>query len=304
MAENQVTIENSSPLSWRILTIDISIDTVTNMAADYSEKFPRPRWLDLAIFGSVAAWICRSAWTGDGGEGWFPLVAGGFLILMHWPIRWRAEPPAMGLRRWVVPVGLFVVGNLFSVVFLQMAGWVWAWRAWTLAHVASAALPVGRSWWAFVFVFPWIVVDLPQLGWWFRLSGAATTEVVFGGLGFPVIREGTRLLVNGLPVSVEAACGGMALLQSLMVVGAIVGLWRYPTGRTFFFLLPLLPVLAWLANTGRIIVITAVGLSAGVEFSQGFFHTWGGVLATVGMLIVTVLTLQAVHGLRLIRIHR
>lgn len=257
----------------------------------------RFHWLDLAVFALAAGWICRSLPRMEGGEAWFPIVAALFLIFIHWPVRWRPRARELPAWRWVEPVLVFGAGNLLSILVLEMAGWVWAWRMWTVSRIESAALPVERSWWAWVFVFPWIPHDLSQLGWWFRLSGAAVTGEVFAGLGFPVIREGTHLLINGLPVSVDAACAGMALLQSLLVAGVILGLLMYPRGPVFFLLLPLLPLLAWLTNTARMIGITAVGLSAGVEFSQGLFHTWSGLLAIASMLALTYLALWVARQL-------
>lgn len=107
-------------------------------------------------------------------------------------------------------------------------------------------------------------------------------------LGFPVLREGTRLLVGGLPVNVEAACAGMGLLQGLLVAGVVLLLLYFPNDAIFYFLLPAIPVLAWASNTARITGITAVALSEGVEFSQGFFHTWGGLTVTAIMIGLTI----------------
>ncbi|GEM_PF-445908 len=222
-------------------------------------------------------------------------LAAGFLVFMHSPVRWKSGRLPRVLH-WTGPVALLIAGNLSGFVLPQALGWVWGFVIWTRASVASSALPVGRSWIAFLFVFPWITRDFPAVGWWFRLSGAAVSGRIFDALGFPVIREGTRLLVDGLPVNVEAACAGMGLLQSLLVAGVVLLMVYFPTGRAFYFLLPAIPVLAWVANTARITGITGVALSEGVAFSQGMFHTWGGLLVTLLMLGLTLVLLTLLRG--------
>jgi len=67
---------------------------------------------------------------------------------------------------------------------------------------------------------------------------------------------------------------------------------RYPSGPAFCWILPILPGLAWLANVSRIVLITGAGLSAGVEFSQGIFHTWGGLLVIAVMIGLTLVVFR------------
>jgi exosortase/archaeosortase family protein len=222
------------------------------------------------------------------------VLAAGFLVFMHSPVRWKPGRLPRALH-WVGPAALLVAGNLSGLVLPQALGWVWAFVLWAGASVASSALPITRSWIAFFFLFPWITHDFPVVGWWFRLSGAAVSGWIFEALGFPVLREGTRLLVGGLPVNVEAACAGTGLLQSLLVAGVVLLLVYFPTGRAFYFLLPAIPVLAWISNTARIAGITGVALSEGVAFSQGMFHTWGGLLVTLLMLGFTLALLTVLR---------
>lgn len=242
-----------------------------------------PRLACATVLAALGVWICL-----QGEEDFFSLaLAAAFLLFMHLPVRWKSTP-LPGLAAWMGPAALFVAGNLTGFILPQALGWTWAFLLWARSSVASSALPVSRSWIAFLFVFPWITHDFPGVGWWFRLSGAAVSGSVFHLLGFPVIREGTRLLVGGLPVNVEAACAGMGLLQGLLVAGVVLLLFYFPTGRTFYVLLPAIPLLAWVANTARIAGITAVALSEGVEFSQGIFHTWGGLAVIALMLGLTI----------------
>ena len=54
--------------------------------------------------------------------------------------------------------------------------------------------------------FPWITNDLNFIEFWFRLSGAWLSAQIFSFSGFSVQQNGTFLIVEGLPVSVESAC--------------------------------------------------------------------------------------------------
>ena len=248
------------------------------------------RWGAAAVLAVLGAWICLQSPDDLGASA----LALAFLLYMHRPVVWKSGPLPRP-SAWLGPAALFAAGNLAGLVLPQALGWVWALALWARASIASSALPVTRSWIAFLFVFPWITHDFPAVGWWFRLSGAAVTGTIFESLGFPVAREGTRLLVGGLPVSVEAACAGMGLLQGLLVAGVILLLVYFPKGRAFYLLLPAIPALAWVANTARIAGITAVALSEGIEFSQGLFHTWGGLAVIAVMVGLTIPLLSLVR---------
>lgn len=255
------------------------------------EPMPKATGIALAGFAATAA---LAVWQGrdpaDPGLGATALAAG-FLVFMHLPVRWRTPVEQPGWAAWLPAGLLYAVGSAAGITFVQAAGWLWAWSRWTRSAVAASALPVERSWLAFAFLFPWITRDFPAIGWWFRLSGAAVCGALFEGLGFPVEREGTSLVVGGLPVHVEAACAGMSLLQAMMVAGTVLALAFFPKSRAFFPAFAAMPVLAWAANCARITLITAVALSAGVEFSQGLFHTWGALIVIGFMLAFAIIVL-------------
>ena len=52
-------------------------------------------------------------------------------------------------------------------------------------------------------------------------------------MGFNVLHEGTRIIVQGLPVGVGEACSGMNVLQSMLIAGsALAFLFIAGTGAT------------------------------------------------------------------------
>jgi len=144
-------------------------------------------------------------------------------------------------------------------------------------------LSKARLWVLCAGAFPWVLLDLNALSWWFRLSGAWVTGIVFDTLGMDVVVRGTQLEIDGLPISVEAACGGLQVLQVLLSGGVAMTLLRFPQERLFWSMLAALPFLAWAANTFRIVIISGWGLAFGVERAAGAFHTWGALVVLVMM---------------------
>jgi exosortase len=135
--------------------------------------------------------------------------------------------------------------------------------------------------------FPWITLDLQPVGWWFRLSGAWATEHLLAGAGLHVTREGTHMLVQGMPVSVDVSCSGLKVLQSLVVAGTLLAYSLLGTSKRYWWNVILLLPLAWLANTARIMTISLAAMTFGPEFAMGLFHSWGGLMVLVLMFLVS-----------------
>jgi exosortase/archaeosortase family protein len=255
----------------------------------------------LLLLGGVGVWLCLSVLSLPEGRDTVlgALLAGGIVLFFHLPVHWRDEStsgkPPTQTAPWIYSSLLILIGGMAGLLVVQALGWAWAVKLWSERVLKGSALPLSRAWLLWFFVIPWIAHDFSLIGWWFRLSGSIVSEWVFSALGYPVFREGTNLLVGGLPVSVEAACAGLGLLQSLLVTGLLVLLILFPRGKSFWFLLPGIPLLAWMANTFRILLVTAVAMSQGVEFAQGVFHTWGGLLA---LLLMVLLSLPFLLALR------
>ena len=134
--------------------------------------------------------------------------------------------------------------------------------------------------------FPWIATDAQWLGWWFRFTGAGAAELIFSVAGFHVEREGTLLVVQGLPLAVDVACSGLNVLQAMLIAGFVVIYIKMPSGRQFWLALLLLVPLAWLANTVRILTLGITALSLGPDFAMGWFHQWGGWLVLCLMFVL------------------
>jgi exosortase/archaeosortase family protein len=236
-------------------------------------------WLGFLALGALGIWLRDRRWTSEAGDV-LPALAG--FPLMAWlgaPWRWQPGPFRLHTPSLILAALAAVVGSALGLTVLLALAWTAALWAWLQPRLAPADQTRIRRLLLLPFAaFPWIALDLQPLGWWFRLTGARATEFLFGGLGFEVSREGTHLLVQGMPIEVSAACAGMNALQSVLLAGVFLAYILLGQTKAYLWNLLLLVPLAWLANTARIVTITAAAITWGSDFAMGMFHTWGGLL--------------------------
>lgn len=230
------------------------------------------------ILAAVMIWCRDGSWLSSMADT-LPLLAG--LPLAWWlggP--WISRQPSVSVRMNLAACAAgvaFAVGWMIPTLTLMAVAWTvmaWCWGA-------AFHRPEVRRWrvvFLAVLAFPWLVVEWQQAGWWFRLSSSAVAELFFRLLQMPVVREGTRLSVMGVPIQVEVACAGWNLLQLTLLAGLVLGIREIASNRRFCIFLALLPALSWVANTVRILVLTGVALSFDVAAADGAIHGITGLL--------------------------
>lgn len=246
-------------------------------------------WVGALIALAVLIWLRDRSWFGAAEEVLPALAA---LPLFYWLGQpWNLNPGGSGpvsFPLMAVAVLLFVIGAASNLTILMAAGWTAAVWAWLSSAVDPADHSRVRRLLVLPFVaFPWITLDLQSVGWWFRLSGAWATELLLSGAGLQVTREGTQMLVQGMPVSVNVSCSGLKVLQSLVVAGTLLAYTLLGKTSKYWWNVALLLPLAWLANTARIMAISLAAMTFGPEFAMGVFHSWGGLMVLVLMFIVS-----------------
>ena len=228
----------------------------------------------LAFAGFI--WWRDTAWMSSASET-LPIAAA--LPLVYWlGAPWRFQPGDFTLRRVPLAVAgiLVVLGLALDLTFPLAAAWTLALWSWLRARVEGDHPRLRRLALLPLLAFPWLTLDLPSLGWWFRLSAAWVVDHVFGAIGFAITREGTNLLVHGLPIEVAAACSGMNSLQAMLIAGILLAVIELRGSRWFWLGVATLPALAWAANVLRVCTIVAVALGWGPGFAGGWFHETGG----------------------------
>ena len=239
----------------------------------------RSDWFYFLSLSVLAAfiWLRNTQWMSDAADTLPILVALPIFLWLGWPWKLCNQPKEFSSNRIALASTLFILGILFNLTTLLAASWTWLLFEWIAARVDPQEHPKAKKLLVLPFMaFPWIALDAQVIGWWFRISGASAASGFFTLLGAQVYREGTFLFVNQIPISVEAACSGLNTLQSMLIAGTAIAFLFLGESTKYWRNIPLLIVIAWLANTLRIIVLIAAALLVSPEFALGAFHMWGG----------------------------
>lgn len=238
------------------------------------------------LFLALFIWFRDTSWMSSSDDTLPILVALPVFVWLGWPWSFYQESPPLKPNAFIIPIVIFLAGIVTNLTLLLTLSWVWLLWVWLKNRLdPSTHSSVKKLLILPLMAFPWVALDAGQLGWWFRLSGAWVTAQVFSFLGSNVVQEGTNLLINGLPISVEAACAGLNTLQSMLIAGTVVAYVILGHTNRYWWNLPVLIAMAWLANTLRIVVLSFAALFFGTNFAMGSFHTWGGWLVLMLMFV-------------------
>lgn len=255
--------------------------------------------IGLAIMAiPVLAELARNEWiTDQGSQGPIMLVLGLWLAAREWPRRSvPARNAGLSFWRWLVPV-------LLSYVGARVTGQLWL--AW-VSVIACAALAlrlqggmdaVRKA--GFALLFLALLVPPPGL-----LTGPVIdrlnpwlAEIAIGwfrAAGVEAASSGTMLYLGPYEMQITDACAGMGSLLSLVAIGLLYLHLRYPGQLGYALaLVPLLIVIAIVANLLRIALLMLVTLMWGDGAAQGWFHPMAGLilfaLALGGLILLDAL---------------
>lgn len=234
--------------------------------------------LALLLFGGTLLWLreVKSAALP---------IADVLPLLVAWPLffqlgrpwKFRAFGPVVSVPGLALACGCLAVGWLAGMAVATALGGTLALGAWLLVRAEQPGrYGLCRLLLLPLLGFPWLA-GAGGLGWYFRLSGAWVAERCFSLTGLTLAREGTLLTVQGERLAVEAACAGLDSLQAMLLAGAVAAVMELDRSPRFWLSLPVLFAAAWLANTLRIVVISAAALSEGAAFAGGTFHALSGI---------------------------
>ncbi len=255
-------------------------------------------FLSLLFFLAIYIWL-RDLTGITSLENTLPILLSlPLFVYMGSPWKLQENPQPISYSNLVIGTAGFVLGILMDVPLLPAASWTYLLWTWLCPRVNPHDLPsVRRLMILPLFAFPWLNLEGNYIGWYFRLSGAWVTAKTFSVMGFNVLHEGTQLIVQGLPVGIGEACSGINVLQSMLIAGSALAYLYVGRLKIFWLNLVALVIIAWLANTLRIVILCITALTMGREFALGIFHTWGGCLVLFLMLCLTwaILSLQVAY---------
>jgi exosortase/archaeosortase family protein len=241
-------------------------------------------FLIILVVLALFIWFRDVSWMTSSDDTLPILVALPIFVWLGAPWEFKSHPQPLSPYRIILSVILFLIGIVANSTLILTIGWTLLLWTWLLARVESGKLPSLRKLLILpLMAFPWVSLDADRIGWWFRLSGAWAAAKFFALVGSDVTQEGTMLVVNGLPISVEVACAGLNTLQSMLISGSVVAFLILGETNRYWWNLPLLIGISWLANTVRIITISAAAVLISPKFAQGSFHQFGGWVVLIFM---------------------
>jgi len=240
----------------------------------------------LLTLAALGIWMRDTQWQQAPADT-LPLAMGlPAIALLGRPWRLADVANRVPLLAWLAGGLAFGFGWMGGVLTPMAFGWTILVGCW----IKRCFIPLpgrGRLLWIALFSFPWLVVDWPMIGWGFRLSAAEFVTGVFKMLAMPVTRVGTNLEVVGMPVEVQEACAGWNLLQLCLLYGLATSAMELRRNSRFVVLLVILPVLAWLANAIRILLLAVIGLSWGTGVAAGPLHAPTALVVLILVMVAT-----------------
>jgi exosortase/archaeosortase family protein len=237
----------------------------------------------LAVF----IWFRDTTWMSSADDTLPILVTLPLFFWLGMPWQLSSVTPNYQISKFYIAGFLFLLGIILNSTLILAITWSLLLWTWISARVSKDTLPMLRKLLILpLLAFPWISLDFDRIGWWFRLSGTWVTGHLFQLFGYEVEQEGTLLFIEGFPISIEKACAGLNTLQSMLIAGTLLDFIILGSTTKYWYNLLLLPFIGWLANTFRIIVITASAIFISPQFAMGSFHVVGGWLVIITMFLL------------------
>jgi exosortase/archaeosortase family protein len=253
-------------------------------------------FLGALLIGALWIWVRDLAWLQAAEETLPVLAALPIFIWLGSP--WRFKTHALPLR-WqpvALSASLAGVGLVMDLTILLSAAWTVALWTWIGQRVDGDVRLLRRLALLPFLAFPWVALDLAPVGWWFRLSASWMADHAYSAAGFTVLREGTNLIVGGIPIEVAAPCSGMNSLQAILLGGLVLTWIEFGKSRSYWWIVTSLPVLAWVANTCRVFSIIAMAVGLSPDAARGSLHQIGGWIVVLAVIFAWSLVAKSLAG--------
>jgi exosortase len=286
--------------SLRRVSKQMGKDTATSEAPLSASKALTERWhpafraglvvlVLLGLLTSLYAGILRDlAWQ------WWddPNYTHGFLVplfsgILIWQRRQQlASLPAngswIGLPVLLAGIGALLLGEVGAENFLMRSSLIIVLVGLVLFHLGRESFRVL----AFPLLFLFFMVPLPATLFYavaapLQTLAARNAAWTLDTLGVPVLLDGNVIHLTKQSLGVVEACSGIRSLISFFSVAVgwaavtLPGVWAMTV-----FVAAVVPITI-LANAARVVVTGLIGQWFGVEYAQGFFHTFSSWLVFV-----------------------
>jgi exosortase/archaeosortase family protein len=221
------------------------------------------------LLAAIGVWACDTAWLADLSDH-LPLALGLFIV-WYFGRPWNLLPePASWPRLIWLAIPFYVLGWLTGTMWMMSVGWALAFQAYARRYFGQNHYKLAA---VALFSFPWLVLEFPQIGYFFRYSACQLISFAFTVIGMPVVWQGTTIQILGLPIDVLPACAGWNMLQLSLLTGLTIAALELKKKSSFIVFLILLPVIGWLANVLRIFLLAVIALTISPQVASGPAHS-------------------------------
>jgi len=281
--------------------------TPGGQAPEAAARLARPRFrmvlaglVFLALLAVLYAGILRDLawqWWDDSNytHGFLVPVFSGFLIWQR-----RHELAAIpingswiGLPVLLAGIAALLFGDIGSENFLMRSSLIVILVGLVLFHLGWESFRVL----AFPLLFLFFMVPLPATLFYavaFPLQALAARNAAWtlDALGVPVLLDGNVIHLAKQSLGIAEACSGIRSLVSLLSVSVGWAILTLPGPWAMAVFVAMVIPITILANVARVVITGLIGQWFGVEYAQGFFHTFSSWLVFVFAFICLV----GVHG--------
>jgi exosortase len=208
----------------------------------------------------------------------------------------------IGLPVLVAGVGALLLGEIGAENFLMRSSLIVVLTGLVLFHFGRESFRVL----AFPLLFLFFMVPLPATLFYalalpLQTFAARNAAWTLDTLGVPVLLDGNIIHLTKQSLGVAEACSGIRSLISLFSVAVAWAALTLPGILAMaVFVAAVIPITI-LANAGRVVITGLIGQWFGVEYAQGFFHTFSSWL----VFVFAFLCLLGVHStIRLVQARR
>jgi exosortase len=233
-----------------------------------------------ALYGPMLRDLVWQWWDDPNySHGFLVPVVSGFLI---WQRRkeLRALTPKgsrLGLAVLLLGIGALLLGDIGAENFLLRSSLILVLAGLVLFHLGWRIFRVL----AFPLAFLIFMVPLPATVFYavaFPLQNFAARNAagILDLLGVPVLLDGNIIHLSQISLGVTEACSGIRSLISLLAVAVAWASLTLPSLWAILILVASAVPITIIANAGRVVTTGLIGQWFGVEYAEGFFHTFAG----------------------------
>lgn len=255
----------------------------------------------VALLGGLYGAILRDLvwqWWDDANysHGFLVPLFSGFLI-------WQRRDELKALRprgSWLGPpvllagLGALLLGDIGAENSLMRSSLIIVLAGLVLFHLGPEAFRTLAFPLAFLFfMVPWPATLFYAVA--FPLQQLAAQHAAWGLdlLGVPVLLEGNVIHLSRISLGVAEACSGIRSMISLLALAVAWAYLTLPGAWGMGVLVAAAVPITIAANAVRVVLTGLIGQWFGVEYAQGFFHTFSGWV----IFLVAFAGLLGVHGL-------